>query len=64
MLMRGMDDEAWATAHGVYRVTYETSGMWFRTPEAFDVEGNYRASLYQRPLAVWAIETARRVRGK
>ena len=64
MLMRGMDDEAWATAHGVYRVTYETSGMWFRTPEAFDVEGNFRASLYQRPLAIWAIETALRVRGE
>lgn len=62
MLLRGLDAEAWATAYGVYRVTYETSGLWFRTPEAFDVNNNYRASLYQRPLTVWALETALRVR--
>ena len=63
MLLRGLDAEAWGTAYGVYRVTYETSGLWFRTPEAFDVNNNYRASLYQRPLAIWAMETALRVRG-
>ncbi|MDX2162501.1 MAG: non-lysosomal glucosylceramidase [bacterium] len=62
MLMRGMDEQAWATAYGVYKQTYETGGMWFRTPEAFDVEGNYRASEYLRPLAIWAIETALRTR--
>ncbi len=62
MLMRDLNAEAWATAHGVYRMTYEKSGMWFRTPEAFDVNGNYRASIYQRPLAIWAIETALRLR--
>jgi non-lysosomal glucosylceramidase len=62
MLMRGLDEEAWATAYGVYRVTYETSGLWFRTPEAFDVNGNYRASIYMRPLAIWAMETALRLR--
>lgn len=62
MLMRGLDEAAWDTVYGVYRVTYETSGLWFRTPEGFDVNGNYRASLYQRPLTVWAIETALRLR--
>ncbi len=61
MLMRGLDEQAWATAHGVYRLTYETTGMWFRTPEAYS-EFGYRASLYQRPLAIWAIETALRLR--
>jgi non-lysosomal glucosylceramidase len=40
-------------------VTYER-GLWFRTPEAYDRDGNYRASLYLRPLAIWAIEEARR----
>ena len=64
LLLRGLDEEAWATAYGVYRVTYETSGLWFRTPEAFDVDNNYRASLYQRPLAIWAMETALRVRAE
>lgn len=58
MLMRGLDAEAWDTAYGVYRLTYETQGMWFRTPEAFDVNGNYRASIYERPLSIWAMETA------
>ena len=62
MLLRGMDEEAWATAHGVYNVTYVTKGMWFRTPEAFDVDGNYRASVYQRPLAIWAMELALNLR--
>lgn len=64
MLLRGLDDMAWATAHGVYRVTYVTSGLWFRTPEGFDVNGNYRASLYQRPLAIWAMEAALRLRAQ
>ena len=59
MLGRGLDDEAWETAAGVARVTYER-GLWFRTPEAYDRAGNYRASLYLRPLAIWAIEEARR----
>jgi non-lysosomal glucosylceramidase len=44
-------------------VTYER-GLWFRTPEAYDEDGNFRASLYLRPLAIWTIEEAlRRARG-
>lgn len=58
MLFRGLDSAAWATAYGIYRHTYETGGLWFRTPEAWDAAGNYRAGMYMRPLAVWAIETA------
>jgi non-lysosomal glucosylceramidase len=37
---------------------YEKKGYWFRTPEAWDVEGNYRASMYMRSAAVWALEMA------
>lgn len=59
MLGRGLADEAWETATGVIRTVYER-GLWFRTPEAYDRAGNYRASLYVRPLAIWAIEEARR----
>jgi non-lysosomal glucosylceramidase len=58
MLHQHMDDAAWATAYGVYRVTYETRGYWFRTPEAWDVHGNFRASMYMRPQAIWAMEWA------
>jgi non-lysosomal glucosylceramidase len=57
MLGRGLIDEAWQTAWGAYDVTYNR-GLWFRTPEAYDEAGNYRASLYLRPLAIWAIEHA------
>jgi non-lysosomal glucosylceramidase len=37
-------------------VIYESKGYWFRTPEAWDVTGNFRASMYMRPAAVWAME--------
>jgi non-lysosomal glucosylceramidase len=59
MLHRGMVAEAWATAWGVYYVTYNR-GYWFRTPEAYDEAGNFRASLYMRPLSIWAMEHALR----
>ncbi len=61
MLGRGLEAEAWETAAGAARVTYER-GLWFRTPEAYDHAGNFRPSLYLRPLAIWAIEEARRRR--
>jgi non-lysosomal glucosylceramidase len=56
MLSDGMKDEAYGTAWGVYHVNYETKGYWFRTPEAWDISGNYRASMYMRPAAIWAME--------
>jgi non-lysosomal glucosylceramidase len=63
MLGRGLTQAGWETARGAAAVTYER-GLWFRTPEAYDAAGNYRASLYLRPLAIWAIEEAlERVQG-
>ena len=56
MLGEGMKDEAYKTAWGIYHTTYETKGYWFRTPEAWDITGNYRASMYMRPAAIWAME--------
>ncbi len=56
MLGEGMTKEAYQTAWGLYHVTYETKGYWFRTPEAWDITGNYRASMYMRPGAIWAME--------
>ena len=53
-----MKDEAYRTAWGIYHVVYETKGYWFRTPEAWDITGNYRASMYMRPGAIWAMELA------
>jgi non-lysosomal glucosylceramidase len=61
MIGRGLLAEGWETARGAAAVTYER-GLWFRTPEAYDRHGNFRASLYLRPLAIWAIEDALRRR--
>ena len=58
MLWEGLDDEAWRTAEGIVRTTYETRGYWFQTPEAWDSQGDFRALTYMRPLAIWAIEWA------
>jgi non-lysosomal glucosylceramidase len=55
MMNRGMKEEAWKTAWGIFNVTYNR-GYWFRTPEAWNEEGDYRASLYMRPLSIWAME--------
>ena len=56
MLSEGLKDEAYKTAWGLYHTTYEIKGYWFRTPEAWDITGNYRASMYMRPAAIWAME--------
>lgn len=57
MLQRGLINEGWATAWGVYDVTYN-HGFWFRTPEAYRSDLSYRASMYMRPLSIWAMEHA------
>jgi non-lysosomal glucosylceramidase len=56
MLSDGLKDEGYRTAWGVYHTNYETQGYWFRTPEAWDGGGHYRASMYMRPAAIWAME--------
>jgi len=61
MIGRGLTEEGWRTAHGTFAVTYG-QGLWFRTPEAYLEDGRYRAAMYLRPLAIWAIEHALRCR--
>lgn len=56
MLSDGLKEEGYHTAWGVYHTNYETEGYWFRTPEAWDITGHYRASMYMRPAAIWAME--------
>jgi non-lysosomal glucosylceramidase len=57
MIGRGLESEGWTTAEGAARVIWEC-GLWFRTPEAYDRAGDFRASMYLRPLAIWGIEEA------
>jgi non-lysosomal glucosylceramidase len=61
MIGRGLTDEGWRTAHGAFAVTYGR-GLWYRTPEAYLEDGRFRAGMYLRPLAIWAIEHAFRGR--
>jgi non-lysosomal glucosylceramidase len=56
LMSEGLKNEAWKTTWGLYHVIYESKGYWFRTPEAWDVTGNFRAGMYMRPTAVWALE--------
>jgi non-lysosomal glucosylceramidase len=56
LLSEGMRDEAYRTAWGLYRTIYETKGYWFRTPEAWDASGNFRASIHMPPAAIWAMQ--------
>lgn len=58
MITEGMIEEGFKTAWGIYYTTYEDKAYFFRTPEAWNIEGDYRAQLYMRPQAIWAIEYA------
>ena len=58
MLLEGMRTEAFQTAFGIYKVTYEDKGYWFQTPEAWVENGNYRSNTYMRPLSIWAMQWA------
>jgi non-lysosomal glucosylceramidase len=62
MIHLGLLDQGLKTAFGVYNMTYKERGYWFRTPEAWTEYGNFRASMYMRPLSIWAIEYALRSR--
>jgi non-lysosomal glucosylceramidase len=56
MLSEGMRDQAFKTAEGVYNVVWKERGYFFRTPEAYDARGLFRASMYMRPGAIWSME--------
>jgi non-lysosomal glucosylceramidase len=56
MLSVGMRDQAFKTAEGIYNVVWRDRGYFFRTPEAFDTRGLYRAGMYMRPGAIWSME--------
>jgi non-lysosomal glucosylceramidase len=61
-LLLGRDEDAWEVGEALHRTLYEDSGLWFRTPEAWKEDRTFRAAMYQRPLAVWSLYTALRVR--
>eukprot|EP00008_Paramoeba_atlantica_P003308 CAMPEP_0201477522 /NCGR_PEP_ID=MMETSP0151_2-20130828/2528_1 /ASSEMBLY_ACC=CAM_ASM_000257 /TAXON_ID=200890 /ORGANISM="Paramoeba atlantica, Strain 621/1 / CCAP 1560/9" /LENGTH=1132 /DNA_ID=CAMNT_0047858269 /DNA_START=73 /DNA_END=3471 /DNA_ORIENTATION=+ len=58
MLQEGLVLEGFETAYGIVNVTYNTVGYMYQTPEAWDVNCNYRAIGYMRPLAIWGMQYA------
>lgn len=58
MIAEGLVDEGFATAKGVNNVVWRDRGYFFRTPEAYDIHGLFRASMYMRPGSIWAMEYA------
>ncbi|MEO8725754.1 MAG: non-lysosomal glucosylceramidase [Acidobacteriaceae bacterium] len=56
MIAEGMREQGFRTAQGVYNVVWRDRGYFFRTPEAYDSRGLYRASMYMRPGGIWAME--------
>jgi non-lysosomal glucosylceramidase len=62
MMAEGMMQEGYTTAKGIYNGVYERFGYWFRTPEAWGLDGHYRASMYMRPGAIWSMEIVNETR--
>jgi non-lysosomal glucosylceramidase len=58
MIAEGLHSEAFATAKGVNNVVWRDRGYFFRTPEAYEIHGLFRASMYMRPGAIWSMEYA------
>lgn len=58
MLAEGLRQQAFDTAKGVNNVVWQERGYWFRTPEAYNAKGQFRASMYMRPGAIWSMEYA------
>jgi len=58
MIEEGLTAEGFSTAKGVNNVVWRDRGYFFRTPEAYDIHGLYRASMYMRPGSIWSMEYA------
>ncbi|MDG2991389.1 bile acid beta-glucosidase [Candidatus Synechococcus calcipolaris G9] len=50
----GLTSEAWRITETVVAQIYE-NGLQFRTPEAITAEDTFRACMYLRPMAIWAL---------
>ena len=52
----GEKDKALNILKAIYNTIYVEKGLWFRTPAAWDKNGNFRAIMNMRPLIIWAME--------
>ncbi|KAM7470275.1 hypothetical protein LguiA_008458 [Lonicera macranthoides] len=60
MIHEDKPEMGFQTASGVYEAAWSNEGLGysFQTPEAWDIEGQYRSLGYMRPLAIWAMQWA------
>lgn len=60
MIQEGMVDTGFRTAQGVFETAWSDRGLGysFQTPEAWNINGEYRSLCYMRPLAIWAMQWA------
>ncbi|KAH6835988.1 Beta-glucosidase [Perilla frutescens var. hirtella] len=60
MIQEGMPDMAFKTASGIYETAWSENGLGFsfQTPEGWGPGGEFRASCYMRPLAIWSMQWA------
>ena len=56
LAVEGMEKEAFRLLEAVYRIVYKEKGLWFRTPAAWNANGDFRAIMNLRPLVIWAME--------
>ena len=56
LLHVGMQEEAFKLLSVVYKMVYQEKGLWFRTPAAWNANGDLRAIMNLRPLVIWAME--------
>ena len=54
-MKNGMEKEAQEVLDIMSEIIYRR-GFFFRTPEGWDTEGQFTATMYMRPNAVWALE--------
>ncbi|KAJ6696921.1 hypothetical protein OIU85_003296 [Salix viminalis] len=60
MIQEGMEEMAFQTAAGIYKAAWSEEGLGysFQVPESWDINDQYRALCYMRPLAIWAMQWA------
>ncbi|XP_019084047.1 PREDICTED: non-lysosomal glucosylceramidase isoform X1 [Camelina sativa] len=60
MIQEGERDKGFQTASGIYEAVWSDRGLScsFQTPEAWNMNDEYRSLCYMRPLAIWSIQWA------
>ncbi|MBU0579869.1 MAG: hypothetical protein KKA19_01725, partial [Candidatus Margulisbacteria bacterium] len=61
MFCHDLDANAWNILKSIHKIIYK-NGFFFRTPESWDNQGNFMASMYMRAGAIWSVEYALRKR--